>query len=272
MKKIIFLLSIAIITFSACNMGKKGNNAESNNTEVPDPAHNSRNSVDWAGVYKGSIPCADCEGIEVELRLNEDLTYKKVMTYLGKGQDNRFEEKGTFEWDEDGGRIKLTDSASPETQNNWFKVGENLLIMLDIEGNPIESNLPAEAYEFKKIDLDYVVTEKYWKLTELNGKAITPPEAGSREAHFILKEKDNKVIGNTGCNNLNGGYTLSAETENGIQFTPMATTRMACVGVDYEQEYLKVFEDCDSYSVQNDTLTLSKGETPLAKFVVVYLR
>lgn len=274
MTKSIFLIcvSVTILSISACNMRRSGSNSQTNETEVADPAHNSRNALDWAGVYVGTLPCADCEGIDEEIRLNEDLTYQRVMTYLGKGDDNRFEENGRFEWDEDGGRIKLINDASPDAANNWFKVGENRLFMLDIEGNPIESNLPAETYVFEKIDMDYVVTEKYWKLVELNGREITfSPEGQTREAHFILKKDDNRVIGHTGCNNMNGSYILSEE-ENSITFTPMATTRMACIGVNYEAEYLNVFQECENYRIVNDTLTLSKAETPLAKFTAVYLR
>ncbi|WP_294082682.1 copper resistance protein NlpE N-terminal domain-containing protein [Proteiniphilum sp. UBA5384] len=272
MKKsiILTLACIAIVSFSACNTGKRSNTTK-NGTEVADAAHNSRNSLDWTGVYKGTLPCADCEGIQEEIRLNEDQTYEMVMTYLGKG-DNRFTDNGRFEWDEAGSRIKLTSATSSGDADRWFKVGENQLIALDIEGNPIESTLPADTYLFHKIDTDNVITEKYWKLIELNGKEITfASEGQDREAHFILKNDDNRVIGNTGCNHMNGSYTLSQE-ENTIHFTPFATTRMACIGVDYEAEYLDMFQLCDNYTLQNDTLTLSKGENPLARFTVVYLR
>lgn len=271
MRKSILLICIAIISFTACNLGKRGNNASANGSEVADPAHNSRNSLDWAGVYKGKLPCADCEGIEAEIRLNEDQTYERVMTYLGKGE-NKFSDNGRFEWDENGGKIRLIDAASADASGNWFQVGENRLIMLDSEGNRIESNLPPETFTFRKIDMDNIITEKYWKLVELNGKEITfSPEGQIREAHFILKNEDNKVIGNTGCNNMNGSYTLSEEN-NSIQFTPLVTTRMACIGVDYEADYIDMFQACDHYTVENDTLTLAKGETPLARFVAVYLQ
>lgn len=270
MKKSIVLLCIVVAALSACNTGKRGSHAQTNETGVADAAHNSRNSLDWAGVYKGTLPCADCEGIQEEIRLNEDLTYEMVMTYLGKG-DNRFSDNGRFEWDEAGSRIKLTSATPSGDADKWFKVGENQLITLDIEGNPIESSLPEEIYILKKIDLDNVITEKYWKLVELNGKAIATPETGKREAHFILKEKDNRVTGNTGCNVMNGSYELSGEGY-GIHFSQLATTRMACFGVDNEQEYLDIFNQCDSYAVENDTLTLSKGEASLARFVAVYLQ
>lgn len=271
MKKSIILLCIMVAVLSACNTGRRGSNAQTNETEVGNPAHNSRNSLDWAGVYKGTLPCADCEGIVVEIRLNENLSYERAMTYLGK-DGSRFTDNGRFEWDEKGTKIKLVNAGSPKATDSWFQVGENRLFVLDTEGNRIESNFPPETYIFKKIDMDNIITEKYWKLIELNGKEIAFAAEGQvREAHFILKDEDNRVIGNTGCNNMSGSYTLSEE-ENSIHFTPLVTTRMACIGIDYEGDYLNVFQICDKYSVQNDTLTLSKGETPMARFEAVYLR
>ncbi len=267
-KNIVFIGIIVIASLTACNTNQRSTRSQTTGIEVADPAHNSRNSVDWAGVYKGLTPCADCPGIEDEIRLNEDLTYERLMVYLESG-DSRFSDHGRFRWDESGSKIRLTSADSPDQPGNWFRVGENHLTMLDMEGNPIESNIPEEMYVFQKIDLDHVVAEKYWKLVELNGKAISPVEEGQREAHFILKNQDNRVTGNTGCNVMNGSYWLSGE--NGIRFSQMATTRMACIGVEYEQEYLNVFEDCDGYTIQNDVLTLSKEEVPLARFEAVYL-
>lgn len=135
-----------------------------------------------------------------------------------------------------------------------------------------DTSLRSDGAIAAQTDFDRVITEKYWKLIILNGKEITfASEGQNREAYFILKNDKNRVTGNTGCNNMNGSYSLSEEG-NGIQFGPMATTRMACVGVDYETEYLNVFIACDRFTLKNDTLTLDKGETSLAKFVAVYLR
>ena len=81
------------------------------------------------------------------------------------------------------------------------------------------------------------------------------------------------MTGSTGCNNLMGSFELSGSMDdNRISFSPMATTRMACVDVNYEQEFLNVFEDCDRYSIQNDTLTLIRETVPLARFAAIYLR
>ena len=53
-------------------------------TSNPDPAHNSENALDWPGVYRGMIPCADCEGIKMQLRLTQDGTYQLASLYQGK--------------------------------------------------------------------------------------------------------------------------------------------------------------------------------------------
>src|SRR5699024_4503628 len=99
--------------------------------ENPDRAHNSQNSLDWSGTYKGTLPCADCPGIEVELTLNSDLTYTSTMEYLER--DTTHEEEGTFEWNESGSDITLYDNGKEESGK--YKVGENRLFFLDEDGN-----------------------------------------------------------------------------------------------------------------------------------------
>ena len=64
MKKTAILFFTVIITLSACNTGKRttaqGNSEGSDiatRSEIADPAHNSRNSVDWAGVQRAHPLC-----------------------------------------------------------------------------------------------------------------------------------------------------------------------------------------------------------------------
>lgn len=278
MKKNIFLL-LLIAAFTACNTGKQSNNSNEANAdgsvELSDEfraAHTSLNSLDWAGVYKGTLPCADCEGIVTEIRLDNDNTYEKVTEYLGKGND-KFRVTGTFEWDEQGGKVKLIDESANTDQ--WFQVGENRLIALDIEGNKIEGSIPAEMYNLKKIDSDYVVEEKYWKLIELGDLKFAVDEEQFREPHFILHGTDSRITGNTGCNNMMGSYELSDVdgTKGNISFSQLASTRMACMDIEYEQDYLNVFSDAKSYSVEGGKLTMLNGDSEvIALFEAVYLR
>lgn len=109
--------------------------------------HTSETSLDWAGTYSGTMPCADCEGIETVVNLNKDETYSMEMTYLGKNV-KPFAEKGTFKWSDDGKKIILINDESSET---IFLVGENQITQLDGDGNIITGEI-ADKFVLKKID------------------------------------------------------------------------------------------------------------------------
>lgn len=113
--------------------------------------------------------------------------------------------------------------------------------------------------------------EKYWKLIELNGQAVTADQDHLREPHIIFKNADNRVIGSGGCNNLTGTYELKGN--NQVAISKIASTKMACAHMDTETQFFRVLEMTDNYYVRNDTLQLNKARmAPLAKFVAVYLK
>ncbi len=153
MRKFKFLV-LASLTFmaSSCNnaSSKKATSEEQQASAItvqvnPDPAHNSKISLDWAGTYEGVLPCADCEGIKTSITLNSDHTFSKSEIYLKGEKESKFETKGQFEWDESGGIVILEN----EDEKHSYRVGENILIHLDINGNAITGSL-AEHYILKK--------------------------------------------------------------------------------------------------------------------------
>jgi uncharacterized lipoprotein NlpE involved in copper resistance len=73
----------------------------------PDPAHVARNSLDWAGSYRGLLPCADCDGIETVVRLENDGTYRLQLKYRGRS-DEVFTEQAAS-----AGTMPATPSRSP---------------------------------------------------------------------------------------------------------------------------------------------------------------
>jgi len=156
MKKL-FYIALALIGFSACT---SSNNSQTSSEEArdsladqmvsrplemenPDPAHNSQNSVDWMGTYEATLPCADCPGIKTVLMLNDDETFQMSSEYLER--DTKFEDNGTFEWQNDGSVVHLKGKDT----DMKLKVGENRLFQLDQEGNEITGDL-AEHYVYKK--------------------------------------------------------------------------------------------------------------------------
>lgn len=146
MKKIVLLLVVAI-AFLSCSNGNTGNDAaDQTDTEsgVPD-MHNAQNSLDWAGTYKGVLPCADCEGIETELMLHKDSTYMLRQTYLGKTAAPVYNSDGNWVW-VDGNTIQLLGITNAPSK---YHVGENKLFQLDMEGKRIAGAL-AEKYILAK--------------------------------------------------------------------------------------------------------------------------
>ncbi|MDR0560602.1 MAG: copper resistance protein NlpE [Prevotellaceae bacterium] len=112
--------------------GKPAESAESEVPEAVDAAHNSRNSLDWNGVYTGTVPCADCPGINVMITLNLDETYQISYQYIDRDK-TPIVVSGKFKWDKSGGSVTLDCKDYPSR----YMVGENMLFQLDMEGKMI---------------------------------------------------------------------------------------------------------------------------------------
>jgi len=145
MKIIMYITCVSIalmVSFSSC---KNRSASQAQDASYQDAIHTTRNSVDWDGTYKGTIPCADCEGIEVNITLNTDETYKISYLYKGKS-DSLFSASGKFTWDDKGSIITLDcTNFAP-----YYLVGENKLTQLDMNKEIIESAQFASMYNLLK--------------------------------------------------------------------------------------------------------------------------
>ncbi|MGB3548581.1 MAG: copper resistance protein NlpE N-terminal domain-containing protein [Saprospiraceae bacterium] len=224
---------------------------------------NSQNSLDWPGTYTGTLPCADCEGMKTRLTLREDKTFSYQTVYLGKS-DSVFTEEGTFTWNKDGGRIMLMDRRNNIEKPLQYRVGENRLTQLDMDGKLITGSL-ADRYNLEKMT-EMTLTGTKWQLTELNGKKITEADYARERPYLEFQEADGRVGGYAGCNNMFGSY----ETMDGmrITFSQLGMTKMACQrGMDTESRLSEVLNTADNYSLSGTTLTLNKARmAPLARF------
>lgn len=107
---------------------------------------NSQNSLDWAGTYEATLPCADCPGIKTILVLTRDNTFNISSTYLeDHTRSTVTEDKGTMTWQDNGGVIHL---KGKET-DLLLRVGENRLFQLDRQGKEIDGTLK-EHYMYTK--------------------------------------------------------------------------------------------------------------------------
>jgi heat shock protein HslJ len=217
---------------------------------------------DWEGAYMGVVPCADCEGIQTMIKLNKDNSYTIQTKYLGKGPEI-FEDKGKISWDKNGFLLLLLSGDD----SSLVKLSLNELTLLDKEGKPVVGQYASYCI-LKKEKL--LITEKYWKLIELNGKPL-PSIKREKEPFLVLKDKGKNFGGHGGCNTLLGKYELGER--NKIAFSDLVTTMMACEDSDTELALRDALESTDHYVIDGDFLKLEDARNKVnAKFLRVYLK
>jgi heat shock protein HslJ len=235
---------ILIIGMSACK-SKESNRGDQ-----------SKSTFDRQGTYTGIIPCADCPGIQLQITLNQDYTYKIVEEYQGK-KYAVYKSAGTFQWESGDSYIVLNDLNGRPSR---YKTGENTLTQLDMYGNVISGEL-AENYILVKIDEELV--DKHWTLVELLGNPVDP-----QENIYITFHQNSRVSGNSGCNTFSGNYQLKTDYRH-FALSHLITTQKMCLNMDTEDQVNKVLASVDNYVVNNDTLILNRARmAPLAKFEV----
>ncbi|MCA5005119.1 copper resistance protein NlpE [Sphingobacterium bovistauri] len=139
MKNSMLIIStcVALLTTGCQNPTNKNQDTPvhtDTNTAVHDD-HNSQNSLDWAGTYQDTIPCADCPGILATIKLHEDGTYSYSAKYLER--KTILQDTGRFMWHNNGSVVHLKGKEI----DTKYKVGENVLLQADSTGNIIKSEM-----------------------------------------------------------------------------------------------------------------------------------
>lgn len=127
-------------------------------------------------------------------------------------------------------------------------------------GNRTSKNPLASSESLQEIQL----TDKYWKLAEISGTPFNPPQKGDREPHLIFRPNEGRVIGSGGCNKFSGNYEVS---DHRLHISGVISTKMACIGVDYEDDYLRMLESSEHFFVSDDSLYLLVKGCITARFV-----
>ena len=267
---------VCFIVLAGCNNGRQSNKAAaslSSDTLISvSVVDNSMNSLDWQGTYSGTVPCADCAGIETSLTLKGDNSFSLKTNYIGK-PGSASEEKGNFSWNNEGNTISL--SGITNKPNQYF-VGENKIIQLDLSGNRISGDQASNYILNKQTVTAAIATsastqtnapilETYWRLTELMGKPVAKATESKKEIFISLKKQENRLQAFTGCNTLGGMYELPVAGR--IKFSKMMSTLKACPDMSIEMELSQVLETTDNYVITGNQLILNKARmAPLARF------
>lgn len=151
MKTNILLIALAFGSMVACKSGESSDvrddiisHKEVSSTRAE--GHNSKNSLDWAGVYEGDSFCDDCDNIKTVLRLNQDESFVLSQAFVRNGKEEiHYKEDGKFSWDNNGSDI-IVESGKITIR---FQVRENEVRMLDMKGNVVDAKL-ANFYTLQK--------------------------------------------------------------------------------------------------------------------------
>ncbi len=265
--------------------------AEKKNVVAP-VSRSEKTSLNYIGTYKGILPCADCEGIETTITINENLTYSMTTKYIGKGE-KVFQKKGTFLWNKSGNIIIFN---SQKNAPYLYFVDENSLTQLDIFGKKITGSLASDYIltkhkglpndiEIKSqtkttIDLNnrmevtasiqkvnpaigkFTLAETKWELKAINGKAISK----KNKKYFIkLNSKGGRFTAFVGCNSISGNYVMP--TFDTLDFSEVVMTRMECKDMTLEDQFGAMLVKVKKYKLDKETLILlGERKKELAKF------
>lgn len=144
---IIFGIGLAAVVYS-CKGKPQQEPSQQHDTTITSQiskTHSAEISLDIEGTYTGTLPCADCPGINVEIILDADKSFTYNSTYIDRNDNQPFEDIG--EWSLKGDILTLTyDDSSTPTK---FFIGEGYIQQLDGDGKKITGKL-ANMFILKK--------------------------------------------------------------------------------------------------------------------------
>ncbi len=140
------MLLAATLLLASCggNAHKKAAASAEAETTVPD-MHTAEIALDYEGTYAGTLPAADCPGIEVRLALKPGGTYDLHTKYIDRNAE--FDETGVYAVK--GNLLTLTPADGE--QQTYYKVEENRLRALDADRQPVQGAL-SDHYVLRKTD------------------------------------------------------------------------------------------------------------------------
>ncbi len=105
-----------------------------------------------------------------------------------------------------------------------------------------------------------------WQLKKIDNQALPLNPAASNFPYLELDSNKNRYFGSGGCNRFTGGFTVAG---NSIQFSPAASTKMACLEENIattENKMFSAFGRVDRFERVGQTLKLYAGNAVALEF------
>ena len=95
---------------------------------------------DFAGTFTGTLPCADCPGMDVTLTLEPDGAYRTTHVYQER-PDGTWTIDGHWSVESDDGVIRLDPNSKTEEDQLYSIESRERIVMLDADGNKADSGM-----------------------------------------------------------------------------------------------------------------------------------
>ncbi|PAU92653.1 hypothetical protein CK503_15580 [Aliifodinibius salipaludis] len=143
MKKVSFLFLVAFIAITSCNNAEKQSLKEQSKVTSEQRAQSERSIT---GVYSGTLPCADCPGIETSLKFKPQNKVEKTTLYLDSN-DTEKTMKGSYKINTDDGLIVVTLS---DNKKEFYRMkSDSAIVMLNSDKKEVTGPI-ADAYVLTK--------------------------------------------------------------------------------------------------------------------------
>jgi copper homeostasis protein (lipoprotein) len=109
-------------------------------TEPAPEANTALDTRAFAGNFSGTLPCADCPGIDTTLELNADGSFMLMETYQKRKAAPGMLE-GTWTAEENGNRIRLDPNSKSEQDRLYAVTSHDQITQLGSDGAPVANGL-----------------------------------------------------------------------------------------------------------------------------------
>jgi uncharacterized lipoprotein NlpE involved in copper resistance len=142
MKKLSVILLAATLSFISCHKTNKQPSGKQSGTVSEQGVQ----AEHINGVYKGTLPCADCPGIKTTLKFKQGNNVEKTTLYL-ESNDTTTTTKGTYKVDKDDSTIIV---MLPDQKKEFYRMkADTAIVRLNADKEEITGPL-AKAYVLTK--------------------------------------------------------------------------------------------------------------------------
>lgn len=201
---ILLLLSLAFFPFTTCEKNIQKEDQVSNESEEPD--------IKLPAMYTGTLPCADCPGINYRLIIEND-RFTEISIYQDRSP-GRFEETGN--WQMRGDTLKLLQPDS--TISKKFLLDQQKVTLLDADNQQITGDL-ADHYVLERTGDQRSIREHHQNLADrgftffANGNEPFWSVKIDSTNHIIFETPDTaQTFGSMDSTQANDSILLKAQT------------------------------------------------------------